>query len=599
MTTYYVNQETGSDANSGTDPSNAFSSVARVNSLYLQPGDEVLFAKGQVWKETLVPRTSGTEDNPITFGSYGPGNGSGPGQKAVFDGARDLRWSDWDNVGPNQWQTSVPKGGFLDPGKVYVNGDALGGESPNSWSVDSPGEWNWTNGRLTVYGTSSPRGTDIAMQVRDEVIRLDYKDNLVFEDIATKRAFNGITLYEGSDNNTFENVSSHRNTLHGFWIRDSDNVTLDGIRAYDNGQAFTKLTSLRTGEGVWLDSRTDNATIRDSAITGNEQHGVNFSFRTGDGHEIINNKIHSNGEAGLAIAGGNQTVTGNTIYNNNLGGIVATLNAKTMTVEDNVITAPRDLNFHALFARGAGDARFVSEGNKYKGDFGHVVYMHAEAGDNSTFTDDFFVASKTGANKPLIFLDGGTNHTFNDVDIVSKGARGVPIGVFSNSSAEVRDSDIYGQGANLVWDVDGGGYRGINNEYFRADSDNGWITKGGTSFNRSDIDNGRVDFGSSTQFMTPGQLEGGWARGIEPTPSNVSQLEAIAEDIVDEDELAIGKDTTVENRDIQSIDDLPDPIELDDPLYEMTDGGAATLSVLEAVAERNEDFQSSNDDVLA
>ncbi|WGF89081.1 right-handed parallel beta-helix repeat-containing protein [Marinivivus vitaminiproducens] len=562
----------------------------------LQPGDKVLFAGGQVWYETLKPKTSGTDSNPITFDSYG-----GDGKKAVFDGARELKWADWYSVGDNQWQTDVAKVGYLNPGKVYLNGKALNGESANSWNVDSSGDWNWTNGKLTVYSTSNPRGSDIAVQVRDEAIRLDYKDNLHFEDIATKRAFNGTTLYEGADNNTFENVSSHSNTLHGFWIRDSDGNLLDGIRAYSNGQPFTKLTTLKTGEGVWLDARTDNTTIRDSAVYENEQHGVNFSYATGNGHKIENVVSHHNGEAGLAIAGGNQTVTGSTLYANGLGGIVATLNAKTMTLKDNVITAPTDKNYHALFARGAGDARFVSEDNKYKGDVGHIVYLHAEAGDNSTFKDDLFTASKTKQYLPMIWLDGGENHSFDHVSIVSKAWQGVPIGVYPNASAEVKNSFIYGSGHHLVGDIDGGGYRGINNNYYKPDSNALWITKNNTYYTKADIDAGRVDSGSSTKYMTPGQIEGAWARGDDPV-SLTGAGARMAATADDDGDLKVGSGTSIANKvpNLSAIADLdiPDPIKKSDPLYDMTDGGASTISVLEGMKDAALDHHADGDALL-
>lgn len=455
-----------------------------------------------------------------------------------------------------------------------------------------------TSGKLTVYATSNPRGTEIAMQVRDEAIRLDFKDNLVFEDLNAKRGFNGVTLYEGADNNTFENVSSHRNTLHGFWIRDSDNTELDGVRAYKNGQPFTKLTELKTGEGVWLDARTDNTTIRDSAVYENEQHGVNFSHATGNDHKIINVISHSNGEAGLAIAGGNQSVTGSTIYGNGLGGIVATLNAKTMTLKDNVITAPTDKNYHALYARGAGDARFVSEDNKYKGDIGHVVYLQAEAGDNSTFKDDLFTAAKTKPYLPLVWLDGGENHSFDHVSMVSKASQSVPIAVYANASATMKNSFIYGTGHHLVGDVDGGAYWGTNNNYYRPDSPNFWITKGNRYFNEADIDAGRVDTGSTTKTMTPSQIENAWAKGTDP----VSLSGARQAPPTDDGGLRIGASDRMANKvpDLTEIAelDIPEPMERSDPLFEMTDGGASTIDVLEGMKEAALDRQAEGDALI-
>src|ERR1700722_4506902 len=72
-TTYYVSPS-GSDANSGS-ASAPWQTISRVNRASLQPGDTVLFQGGQTFSDaTLMPPTSGTSSDPITFGSYGSGN---------------------------------------------------------------------------------------------------------------------------------------------------------------------------------------------------------------------------------------------------------------------------------------------------------------------------------------------------------------------------------------------------------------------------------------------------------------------------------------------------------------------------------------------
>lgn len=72
--TYYVDNTTGSDALPGTAPEKAWKSIARVNRQKLQPGDAVLFRRGQSWSgTTLAPASDGTADRPITFAAYGKG----------------------------------------------------------------------------------------------------------------------------------------------------------------------------------------------------------------------------------------------------------------------------------------------------------------------------------------------------------------------------------------------------------------------------------------------------------------------------------------------------------------------------------------------
>jgi hypothetical protein len=73
-TTYYVSAS-GSDANSGTSPAQAWQTVGRVNRQSLAPGDAVLFAGGQTFSDSdLEPATSGTAAHSIVFGSFGQGD---------------------------------------------------------------------------------------------------------------------------------------------------------------------------------------------------------------------------------------------------------------------------------------------------------------------------------------------------------------------------------------------------------------------------------------------------------------------------------------------------------------------------------------------
>lgn len=70
-TTYYVSSTDGDDTNSGTSEQAPLQTIAAVNALSLQPGDQVLFKCGDTWRgEMLQITASGTQENPIVFGSY-------------------------------------------------------------------------------------------------------------------------------------------------------------------------------------------------------------------------------------------------------------------------------------------------------------------------------------------------------------------------------------------------------------------------------------------------------------------------------------------------------------------------------------------------
>jgi hypothetical protein len=69
--TWYVDSYGGSDGNRGTSPSAAWKSLAKVNETTFHPGDRILLRAGSVWREPLVPRSSGAPGKPIVIDRYG------------------------------------------------------------------------------------------------------------------------------------------------------------------------------------------------------------------------------------------------------------------------------------------------------------------------------------------------------------------------------------------------------------------------------------------------------------------------------------------------------------------------------------------------
>ncbi|WP_227793639.1 discoidin domain-containing protein [Paenibacillus guangzhouensis] len=73
-TTYYVDDMSGADTNSGTGQDQAWKSLAQVNKMTYKPGDKILFRAGGKWSGSLQPKGSGAAGNPIAIGRYGEGN---------------------------------------------------------------------------------------------------------------------------------------------------------------------------------------------------------------------------------------------------------------------------------------------------------------------------------------------------------------------------------------------------------------------------------------------------------------------------------------------------------------------------------------------
>src|SRR5262249_3874512 len=100
--TFYVDAKNGNDSNIGTSPNSAWKSLAKVNSSQCQPGDSVLFMRGEIWREQLDFPSSGAESRPILLDAYG----SGP--LPVISGSDPIPLDGWtSSPSPNIWQASV------------------------------------------------------------------------------------------------------------------------------------------------------------------------------------------------------------------------------------------------------------------------------------------------------------------------------------------------------------------------------------------------------------------------------------------------------------------------------------------------------------
>ncbi len=72
--TYYVDCNGGKDVNPGTNPAQAWKSLAKANEAPLVAGDSLLFIRGCTWTGTLKAKWNGTATQSVLIGAYGAGN---------------------------------------------------------------------------------------------------------------------------------------------------------------------------------------------------------------------------------------------------------------------------------------------------------------------------------------------------------------------------------------------------------------------------------------------------------------------------------------------------------------------------------------------
>src|SRR5512147_920453 len=130
--TYYVSSSTGRDSDDGLSEANAFATIAKVNALNLQPGDQVRLKCGDVWQaEQLILSKSGTELAPIVFSSYPEGCVNKPslsGSRSIGGWVQDAANVYWADLSPTDFPLGI--------NQLFRNGQRLAlGRWPN---LDAP-----------------------------------------------------------------------------------------------------------------------------------------------------------------------------------------------------------------------------------------------------------------------------------------------------------------------------------------------------------------------------------------------------------------------------------------------------------------------------
>ncbi|OQW93552.1 MAG: hypothetical protein BWK79_10530 [Beggiatoa sp. IS2] len=87
--TYYVSTQ-GDDNNDGLTPQNPWASLEKVNNFLFQPGDTILFKRGDEWRGHIEIKYTGAEGTPITYAAYG----DDPTPKPIINGTELItNWS--------------------------------------------------------------------------------------------------------------------------------------------------------------------------------------------------------------------------------------------------------------------------------------------------------------------------------------------------------------------------------------------------------------------------------------------------------------------------------------------------------------------------
>lgn len=364
--TYYVDNVNGNDTNSGISTSLAWKNISKVNASKFLPGDQILFARGQTWREQLSPSSAGASGNLITFGAYGSGNApiisgsnvvsgwslySGTVFRATFSTSVT-----WPNVYTNHSSyPSLIKGTYssLSAGQFDINGGYLYvniGTNPSTYIIESIVR---TNAIANIRSYIKIDGLHLThaqcgiqqwnYQADGVVVTNSTIDWISNQGIYTGNSSSINTTYWQVNNNIFDHIGCYPPPTgtagrHGIYVKFGSNWIIE-----QNSFAYCGYGVTNGGFGINLNGSSNNMVGYNSFK--NCMSGAIQLFEDTAGGSS-NNQIYynvSNGDKRFVYVTGGPDHTGNVIYNNTAYGFtyagidIEASNTKAITVKNNIL----------------------------------------------------------------------------------------------------------------------------------------------------------------------------------------------------------------------------------------------------------------------
>jgi hypothetical protein len=375
LTVYYVSTS-GSDSNAGTSTSAPWATVTKVDATPFQPGDQILFQRGDEWHGQLTADASGTAANPIVYGAYG--NSSLP--TPIFDGSDVIPNSAFSLVSGSTYSFSVSNVPGADGNAywVYANHiglDAAAADDSSSGGVLANADSFYING-TTVYvntgGVNVSSGTVVytlgdrgaGTNANSSLINSNGFSYVTFEDIEgreTAEVGGGNSLtggiadgyvfrIQGGSNITLLDDDGEYGSKHIYGAIDTTGFVANGITAEGAPEGVP-------GNGLPYGNATATVAYSDQNQTGDTYQWINTTVSNYDSGQPAF-LTHGNDNAIASILLQNFVSLGSPIALEPAAGVAITITGGEIT--NNTLTAYSDTNvteiINGLTLTGSGSA---------------------------------------------------------------------------------------------------------------------------------------------------------------------------------------------------------------------------------------------------
>ena len=322
-TDYYVSS-TGNDSADGLSSSTPWKTISKVNSEFsrINPGDRILFRRGDVFYGTVTVAKSGTAGSPIIIGSYGTGAlprisgftaitgwtnaGGGVYSKAVScESVSNMLLLDGVNKAKGRW-----------PNSGWLTIDSHNG-STSLTDSELPASPDWTGGEVIVRTYAS---------LVDRSTISDHNGNSLTYTPLTQDPINGVGYFIQNHRGTLDNYGEWcytNGTLYMFFGSESPENHEVKLATRNKlivmlGKPYITIEYIHfegANEDAIYNDLSDYVTVKNCIIENNGQNGIKAEANSD--HQIIeNNTITNNNNIGIFFRG--NTSVGNIVKNNNV-----------------------------------------------------------------------------------------------------------------------------------------------------------------------------------------------------------------------------------------------------------------------------------------
>ncbi|MFB3788344.1 MAG: right-handed parallel beta-helix repeat-containing protein [bacterium] len=401
---FYVDQVHGSDTYDGLTVWSPWKSLDKIRTTVFAPGDIIKLRRGQVWRETMIMKSSGAPGRPVTVRAYGDG------PDPVLNGAVAPAPDQWSSYAPGIYRTAcnwVPLQVFEDDQRLLEV--KWKGTIESTRPLLTPGSWTQdkTN-RLLYVNTSTGAGPET------HFLEISKLDNGIYNGVGAGNRYthyenilvekcnqNGIYTGKGSAA-VIKDCTVRLNAKNGILISSSD-TTILGCVAHDN----------RTGFTAYTNESMSNLQVLNSCVYGNHfwVDGDGIRMENLNGALIENCHIYNHDNGGHAdniqCAGGSVNVTIQNCIIENGRGIAITNQAGPVSISQNLFQTDQNGTFVGVTIAkdGLGGRAEIIE-NSFNHFLNGIIIGHAHADGLLVEDNTFNVAPNTAVLK-LSSADSG------------------------------------------------------------------------------------------------------------------------------------------------------------------------------------------------